>query len=84
MGAVDTMPWWGLFAPAGTPAAIVEKLQTEALALKDDPEYFKRLTALSVEIANIPGGKFSEMLREERARWVKVIAAAPLVAKQGS
>jgi len=81
VGAVDTMPWWGLFAPAGTPAAIVEKLQTEALALKDDPEYFKRLTALSVEIANIPGGKFSEMLREERARWAKVIAASRMTVK---
>jgi tripartite-type tricarboxylate transporter receptor subunit TctC len=76
LGAVDTMPWWGIFVPAGTPPDIVEKLQNEALALKDDPEYSKKLANLSVEIANIPGAKFSDMLREERARWAKVIAAS--------
>ena len=78
---VDTMPWWGIFAPVGTPAEIVEKLQSEALALNNDPEYTKKLSALSVEIANIPGRKFSEMLREERARWAKVIAASRITLK---
>ena len=76
LGAVDTMPWWGIFVPSGTPQDIVDKLQKEALALKDDPEYAKKLANLSVDIANIPGAKFSDMLREERARWAKVIAAS--------
>lgn len=78
---VDTTPWWGIFAPAGTPPEIVARLQSEALALNNDPEYTKKLSALSVEIANIPGAKFSEMLREERARWAKVIAASRVTLK---
>jgi tripartite-type tricarboxylate transporter receptor subunit TctC len=78
---VDTMPWWGIFAPAGTPTEIVETLQSEALALGNDPEYTKKLSALSVEIANIPRGRFSEILREERARWAKVIAASRVTLK---
>lgn len=78
---VDTTPWWGIFAPAGTAPEIVARLQSEALALSSDPEYTKKLSALSVEIANIPGEKFGEMLREERARWAKVIAASRVTLK---
>ncbi len=38
----DPKPWFGLFAPAGTPAAILEKIQKDVHAIITDPEFDKR------------------------------------------
>ena len=39
---IDPKPWFGLFAPAGTPAAILEKIQKDVHAIITDPEFDKR------------------------------------------
>ena len=65
--------WYGLFAPAGTPAAIVTRLSEHtrnALAL---PEVRAALLALGVEgVGNTPE-QFVAFVRDEHAKWGKVI-----------
>ena len=39
---IDPKPWFGLFAPAGTPAAILEKIQKDVYTVITDPEFDKR------------------------------------------
>jgi len=39
---IDPRPWFGLFAPAGTPSAILEKIQKDVHAIIIDPEFDKR------------------------------------------
>ncbi len=71
----ELMPWWGLFAPAGTPRDVVTKLHAEAvriLALPDVKSHYANLglTALS----NTPE-QFSIYIQEEIARWAKIVKA---------
>ena len=65
--------WYGIFAPAGTAAAIVTRLNEEtrkALAL---PEVRAALLALGVEGAGNTPEQFVTFVRDEHAKWGKVI-----------
>ena len=68
--------WYGLFAPAGTPAAIVNRLSEEtrkALAL---PEIRAALAAQGAEAAGNTPEQYAAFVREEYAKWGRVIAEA--------
>jgi tripartite-type tricarboxylate transporter receptor subunit TctC len=64
----DTYIWWGLFAPLGTPAAVVSRIHTEAMAVMASPEMQKRLDE--------QGGVTRKLMESETEKWVKVIQAA--------
>ncbi len=72
----DRYTWFGIFAPAGTPAAIVAKLNSEILEALKDPELRERFAAVGAE----PGGgtpeEFVARIRSDAARWSEVIRAA--------
>jgi tripartite-type tricarboxylate transporter receptor subunit TctC len=68
--------WYGVFAPAGTPAAIVARVSEEirkVLALSDTSA---ALVAQGVEPGGSAPGEFAEFVREEHAKWGKVIQSA--------
>lgn len=72
--------WFGLFAPAGTPRPVVQKLNTEIVKVLKAPENRDRLSAHGL----IPGGGSPEdlgrFLSEEIARWHKLIQEAGIKA----
>ena len=73
--------WNGLFAPAGTPRAIIAKLQAEAHVAVHRPELRERLTGLGIDpVANTPE-QFIELLRAESARFATVVKAAKIKAE---
>ncbi len=66
----------GVLAPAGTPKAIVELLHAEIVRIVGSPEVKERLDAIGfVPVANTPD-EFAAIIRDEAARWAKVIRAA--------
>lgn len=68
-----TGSWQGLLAPAGTPAAVIERLHDEfgkALAAKDVKE---RLLAQGAEARPMNNQQFSEFLRTDTAKWVQLV-----------
>jgi tripartite-type tricarboxylate transporter receptor subunit TctC len=68
--------WYGLAAPAGTPSAILNKVQREAAAVLRDPDIVKRLAADGAEpVGNTPEA-FAKEIRDDIVRWAKVIKAA--------
>jgi tripartite-type tricarboxylate transporter receptor subunit TctC len=67
---------FGFFAPAGTPAAIVQRLHEEIAQVLKTPEVSKRLLSAGVEVVAAPGAELAEMMRSERARLGKVIKDA--------
>jgi tripartite-type tricarboxylate transporter receptor subunit TctC len=70
--------WYGVLAPAGTPAPIVARLSDEirkALAL---PEVQSALIAQGVEPAGTTPAQFADYLRDEHAKWGKVIREAKI------
>ncbi len=71
---VDT--WYGVFAPAGTPAAIVAKINAELNALLKIPEVREVLAKQGLDAAGGPPERFAERVRLEIPRWTKVVNAA--------
>ena len=69
--------WYGLFAPAGTPKPIVDKLATEVAAIVGDPAFRERhLTARSlVPAANSPE-RFAQEIKRDRASARQVVKDA--------
>ena len=61
----ETYEWYGIFAPARTPSALVEKLQQEVSRILQSPDMQKRMQALYLDpIGNTPA-QFSQFLRDE-------------------
>jgi tripartite-type tricarboxylate transporter receptor subunit TctC len=58
--------WWGLVAPRGTPAAIVERLNSEFVKLFNDPKFKAFLDKQAVASAPTTPTGFIEFLKEDR------------------
>jgi tripartite-type tricarboxylate transporter receptor subunit TctC len=71
----------GLLVPAGTPQAIIERLNRAIVAIVAMPEVRERLAALGFEpIASSPG-EFADRIKWEIDKWAKVIRAADIKAQ---
>jgi tripartite-type tricarboxylate transporter receptor subunit TctC len=68
--------WYGLFAPAGTPAPIVNRINAEMKLAVANPEFSKQLETIGLEPASSTPKELGDMVRNELARWTKVIRAA--------
>jgi tripartite-type tricarboxylate transporter receptor subunit TctC len=68
--------WHGVLVPAGTPAAIVGKLNAEINRLLQLPDVRERIGALGGEIVGGTPKEFAEHIQREIPRWAKVIKAA--------
>jgi len=78
----DTVPgyevqgWNGVLAPAGTPAAIVERLNREIVRIVHTPEFNERLAGEgAVPVGNTPR-QFDAIIRTDIEKWAKVIKDA--------
>lgn len=76
-----TGTWFGVLAPAGTPAPIVQRLNAEILALGQDPAFMKKLTDEGAEFAGGTPAEFSSFLKVEQERWKKVVTEAGIKAE---
>ena len=65
--------WMGLFAPAATPAPIVERLRGLADALVRSPEFIARIESTGGAALPIPGIRQNQFLADEIARWDRLI-----------
>ena len=72
--------WNAFFAPKGTPAAIVSRLNTEIRKVLADPETRARLMALGFEVAGSTPEELAERVRSERDKWSRIIRAARITA----
>ena len=69
----DVASWQALYAPAGTPPAVVAKLNAELARIIEQPEIKTRMEALGLEhTANTPA-QFAEFQIAEQAKWAKII-----------
>ena len=72
--------WNAFFAPKGTPAAIVSRLNTEIRKVLADPETRAHLMALGFEVAGSTPEELAERVRSERDKWSRIIRAARITA----
>jgi tripartite-type tricarboxylate transporter receptor subunit TctC len=72
----EVLNWFGVFAPAGTPKDIVDRLATEAAAMFADPKTREMLTGEGADpIASSPAD-FAAFVRAEIKKWDEVGKAA--------
>ena len=72
----EATSWHGLFAPAGTPPEIVDKISAEVQRIMKDPAMVEKLQAMGAKpIGNTPE-EFAQFIAAERAKWAQVIKDA--------
>ena len=76
LGAYAVRPWWGLVVPAGTPDAIVARLNTEFVRLFTDPKFAEFLTGRFLEPASSSPEVFAAFLKQDRERAGQLLRAA--------
>ncbi|MDF0520424.1 tripartite tricarboxylate transporter substrate binding protein [Bradyrhizobium yuanmingense] len=72
----DGQTFTGLFAPAGTPAPIVEKLHETLVAILKDPAVIDKFEKLGGEATPMTPGEFRAYLEREDAKWIPVVRKA--------
>jgi tripartite-type tricarboxylate transporter receptor subunit TctC len=72
----EVSSWYGVCAPAATPAALLEKLNTDFNAVLRQPELQQRLEDLVIGGPTTSREEFDQFIRAEIARWAKVIKEA--------
>lgn len=68
--------WHGLFAPAGTPPAIVDRLSAEIARALATPDVRKRLMDISLEPIGSTPAEFAAVVKSDYEKWGRVIRAA--------
>jgi tripartite-type tricarboxylate transporter receptor subunit TctC len=73
--------WWGIVAPAGTPAAVVQRLQSEIGAIVDSPETKKRFELEGADVLHMTSAEFGQHIAAETAKWTRVVKQAGIKAE---
>jgi tripartite-type tricarboxylate transporter receptor subunit TctC len=72
----ELIAWYNMFAPAGTPRAVVKQLNAEINRMLEDPQVRERFHSLGVAPLSGTPEALGERLKFEVARWAKLIKEA--------
>ncbi|MDH2238647.1 tripartite tricarboxylate transporter substrate binding protein [Pigmentiphaga sp. GD03639] len=72
-GDFESYSWTGLVAPAGTPAAVVQKLNAALRAAQDDPELMSQMKAGGQDVIKTTPDEFRSFLASDTKRWAELI-----------
>jgi tripartite-type tricarboxylate transporter receptor subunit TctC len=76
LAGFDATSWHGLFAPAGTPRPVVDKLAAEVKRIFEAPEVQKNLQEVGAVPAPMTPEQFVAFIGAERRKWQEVVQAA--------
>jgi tripartite-type tricarboxylate transporter receptor subunit TctC len=72
---IEDYVWIGLFAPAGTPREVLERLNGALLKVMENADVRERLIALGFEPGGAPLDETGRYVREEIVKWARVVHA---------
>jgi len=75
VGGFEDLPYYGVFAPAGTPAAALERLSHALASVIAQPAVNARLTELGLNVALMTGPQLAARERAYAAAWARIIKA---------
>jgi tripartite-type tricarboxylate transporter receptor subunit TctC len=78
---LDASIWVGLFAPKGTPQAIVDRLNTEVRKTMDQPDVQKRFTETGSETVGMSSAEFLTRIKQDAERYKRVVQQAGVKAE---
>jgi len=73
--------WYGMLAPAGAPASIVERLNAEINAAVADVEVRRKAEAVGLQLRGGTAAEFSAFIASETRKWAQIIKAANITAE---
>jgi tripartite-type tricarboxylate transporter receptor subunit TctC len=73
--------WWGIVAPAGTPAPVLNRLRQEIAAILDAADTRKRFELEGAEVLRMSPARFGELVDAETAKWTRVVKDAKIKAE---
>jgi len=76
LAGYEVVSWQAIFAPAGTPKAIVDRLHTEIAKILKEPEMQERLAKLGMQGADMTTEQVTAFQQAEVAKWAQVIKSA--------
>ncbi len=72
---VSVSPWFGLFAPAKTPAAVVRRINQDVQDVLKNKDVIERFNAQGADVLITQPAKFAGMLKKDLAKWAVVVKA---------
>ena len=76
MPGYEVVIWFGVLAPTGTPAPIVDKISKDLAAIMKTPEMKERLSKLGAEPAGTTPAEFADLMKADTAKWSKVVKSS--------
>ncbi|MEJ7929564.1 Bug family tripartite tricarboxylate transporter substrate binding protein [Ramlibacter sp. AN1015] len=73
---LDDLPYYGVFAPAGTPAPTVERFGQALQRVVETPEVRERLTAMGLTVGYEPQAQFAASVRRYGQVWARIVKAS--------
>jgi tripartite-type tricarboxylate transporter receptor subunit TctC len=78
----EAVPWFGLMAPAGTPQAIIDRLNRESAKIMALPEVRKKLNDIGADAIGGTPAELAALIEREIPQWAKVIKGAGIKASE--
>lgn len=72
----DVGGWTGLFAPAGTPPAIIARLNAETVKITSDPDYLDHLKKMGTDVASSTPAELAAFMRKDISNWTGAVKKA--------
>jgi tripartite-type tricarboxylate transporter receptor subunit TctC len=73
LAGFENLGWFGFMAPTGTPTPLVDKIYRDTAKVLQAPELRQRFEQLGMVPVGNPPAEFAQAIKEEAARWAKVI-----------
>ena len=77
----EVISWFGLLAPAATPAVIIDKVHAEIVRIVANADMRERIAQLGLEASASSPEEFAVVIKTDTAKWAKVIRAANIKAE---
>ena len=78
----EVTSWFGLLAPAGTPAPIIAKLHQEAVRIVSDAGLREKFGKIGLDVVSDAPDAFAAIIRNDTLKWAKVIKDAGIKASE--
>ncbi len=78
---LESNNWWGLLAPAGTPAVAVRRLESVISRVLSARDMKTKFASQGAEVLNLGSLAYAKFLKAEAAKWSKVVRDAGIKAE---
>ena len=76
LAGYEAVAWFALFAPAGTPQMVIDRVGAETQRILARNDVRERFTAMGIDVAPLSPAELGKFQKSELAKWAKLAKAA--------